>query len=100
MEKLQRRVTLFLEYCDDYLGYTLREWLREVKDIVEEEHCVELVLAGERKECREDSLDPRLYMDGELVLEGLPGEEGYLIEVLKHHLDRRGIRCPETQPPP
>jgi len=75
-------------YCDEYYGYTLHAWLSEVKDLLERELCAEVKLlepARVEGECREPVY---LEVDGEIVLEGLPGEEGYLIEVLKSMLSR------------
>ncbi len=88
-------IKITVEYCNEYLGYTLYSWLQEVIDIVEIEHCVEIEL-GKRKACREGVLDPVLYIDNIPILEGIPGEPGYLIEVLKKALDNLGYRCLET----
>jgi hypothetical protein len=71
---------------DNYWRYTLYSWLLEVKDILEyelDEHFEITVLDGE-------SEDPELLVDGELVGRGIPGEEGYLIEILKKALAARG----------
>ncbi|MCC6011237.1 MAG: hypothetical protein LM556_02415 [Desulfurococcaceae archaeon] len=71
---------------DNYWRYTLYSWLLEVKDILEYElgeHFEITVLDGE-------SEDPELLVDGELVGRGIPGEEGYLIEILKKALAARG----------
>ena len=68
----------------DYWRYTVSSWLREVKDILEQEYHVLL-------EIIEEDVDlelPRILVEDELVLEGVPGEEGYLIEALKKALDR------------
>lgn len=75
----------------DYACYTLVSWLREVSGTISSElgESVEVV------EEHSDSVDlPEVYVDGELALVGLPGEEGYLIESLKHAitaLRRTGI---------
>ncbi len=68
----------------DYWRYTVSSWLREVKDILEQEYHVLL-------EVIEEDVDlelPRVLVEDELVLEGVPGEEGYLIEVLKKVFDK------------
>jgi len=67
----------------DYWRYTVSSWLREVKDILEKEYHVILEIV-------EEDVDlelPRILVGEHLVLEGVPGEEGYLIEALKKALD-------------
>jgi hypothetical protein len=70
---------------DDYHVKTLLAWLSELKEFLE----------GELRERVEvgfvevDSKCPLLYVDGELVFEGLPGEEGYLIEIIRSARDAR-----------
>ena len=67
---------------DDYRVKTL---LSELKEFLE----------GELRERVEvgfvevDSKCPLLYVDGELVFEGLPGEEGYLFEIIRSARDAR-----------
>ena len=81
-------VRLRVLYCDDYYGYTLHSWIIEVRDILERELCDEVVVLDPVKksgECREPVY---LEADGEIVVEGLPGEEGYLLETLKSLLSR------------
>ena len=85
---MSRVVRFRVEYCDPYLGYTLDSWPREVRYILEDEYAVKILVEEPRRRLSCGELDPKLYMEDELILEGLPGEEGYLIEVLKHHLDR------------
>jgi len=71
---------------DDYHVRTLLAWLGELKGFLEDE-------LSERVEVEfveEDSRYPLLYVDGELVFEGLPGEEGYLIEIIR---SARGLRA-------
>ncbi len=63
----------------NYLRWTIEQWLYEVKDIVENEYGVRLtieVVDGD-EEC------PLVMYGGRIFFEGLPGEEGYLIEILK-----------------
>jgi hypothetical protein len=64
---------------NNYWRLTVHAWLLEVKDILEKE-------VGEEIEIEViDGLseDPELYVDGFLVGMGVPGEEGYLIEIVK-----------------
>jgi len=69
---------------DNYWRYTLYLWLLEVKSVLEHELGEPLeiaVLDG-------DSEYPELIVEGKVVGEGIPGEEGYLIEILKKALLR------------
>lgn len=74
-----------------YECLTLVLWLREVSALIERE-------SGEPVEVLETvsesvELDePALFMDGEPILMGVPGEEGYLIEAVKHALSERRMR--------
>jgi len=64
---------------NNYWRLTVHAWLLEVKDILEKE-------VGEEVEIEViDGLseDPELYVDVFLVGMGVPGEEGYLIEIVK-----------------
>jgi hypothetical protein len=64
---------------NNYWRFTVYSWLLEVKDILEREvgELVEIeVIDG-------SSEDPELYVNGFLVGTGVPGEEGYLIEIVK-----------------
>jgi len=69
----------------DYHVRTLLAWLSELREFLEGElgEPVEVGFAEEESEY------PLLYVDGELVFEGLPGEEGYLIEVIRSARDAR-----------
>jgi hypothetical protein len=64
---------------NNYWRLTVHAWLLEVKDILEKE------VGGEVEIEVIDGLseDPELYVDGFLVGMGVPGEEGYLIEIVK-----------------
>ncbi len=62
-----------------YERWTLHQWVLEVKDLLEEEYGVELIV--EVRDTGDD--EPGILVDDQYVLKGLPGEEGYLIEVLK-----------------
>ncbi|WFO75048.1 hypothetical protein J4526_08230 [Desulfurococcaceae archaeon MEX13E-LK6-19] len=74
-----------------YLRWTLEQWVLEVKDIIELEYDVELVV----KTVDSDNDLPVLRIAGSDVFIGLPGEEGYLIEVLKKKLEEIGIKKKE-----
>jgi len=68
----------------DYFVWTLATWCRELRDFLEEELGYKVTV-----EVREEDAElPRLYVNGILVLEGVPGEEGYLIEILKHFVEK------------
>jgi len=70
----------------DYHVRTLLTWLEELREFLEGE-------LGERLEVsfrEEESEYPLLYVDGRLAFEGLPGEEGYLIEIVLSNARRRG----------
>lgn len=63
----------------NYWRYTVYSWLLEIKDILSQEvgEDVEVeVLDGE-------SELPEFYINEHLIGSGVPGEEGYLIEVIK-----------------
>lgn len=69
----------------DYHVRTLLAWLEELRGFLEGELGEEVEVGFKE----EDSEYPLLYVDGELVFEGLPGEEGYLIEIVRSTVDRR-----------
>ena len=71
---------------DDYHVRTLLAWLSELKGFLEDELSERIQVEF----VEEDSRYPLLYVDGELVFEGLPGEEGYLIEIIR---SARGLRA-------
>lgn len=64
---------------DNYWRYTLYCWFIEVRDILERElgDQVEVVVEDG------DSDDPEILLDDVLIGSGVPGEEGYLIEIVK-----------------
>lgn len=70
-------------YEGDYWKYTLIQWINEIKDIIEKEYEVSV----EVKSANEDVEMPILYIDGIPVMIGVPGEEGYLIEIIKKFLN-------------
>ena len=62
-----------------YSRKTLATWLHELREFLQGELGVEV-------EVVEEDLDvdvPVLYVDDQVLLIGLPGEEGYLIEALR-----------------
>ena len=72
----------------NYWRFTVYSWLLEVKDILSQEigEDVEIeVLDGE-------SDLPELYINEHLIGSGVPGEEGYLIEVIKKAVEILGLR--------
>ncbi|MCX8185221.1 MAG: hypothetical protein RMI56_04085 [Sulfolobales archaeon] len=68
----------------DYKCRTLASWIREVLDILSSEFSEDVEI---REEHSDELIEPEVYVESELVLVGLPGEEGYLIEVLKHAVE-------------
>ncbi len=72
---------------DDYFLWTLASWMLELYDFL----CEELSVTLEVEVEEEDVSMPRLYVDGDLVFEGVPGEEGYLVELLKHYFRSRRV---------
>ncbi len=68
-----------------YLRRTLELWFKEVRDIVEEEYGIKLVFTVKNT----SDEYPKIVFNGEVVFEGLPGEEGYLIELLKSVIERK-----------
>jgi len=69
---------------DDYWFYTVKSWLYEIKDILEDEYNITIQI---KEECKDLEL-PVVYVNEELAFIGVPGEEGYLIEILKKVLDK------------
>ncbi len=68
---------------DSYWVYTVKQWLYEIKDIIEREIGEEVYVT----ETAGDNEYPLLRVDGEMVGYGAPGEEGYLIEIIKHSIE-------------
>ena len=68
---------------DSYWVYTVKQWLYEIKDIIEREIGEEVYVT----ETAGDNEYPLLRVDGEMVGYGVPGEEGYLIEIIKHSIE-------------
>ena len=73
----------------NYWRFTVYSWLLEVRDILEQELGEPVEVVSEDG----DSDDPEVYLNEHLVGVGVPGEEGYLIEVIKKAaLELRGGR--------
>jgi len=71
----------------NYWRFTVYSWLLEVRDVLEQELGEPVEVVSEDG----DSEDPEVYLDGYLVGVGVPGEEGYLIELVKRvALELRG----------
>ncbi|RLG75837.1 MAG: hypothetical protein DRO14_04230 [Thermoprotei archaeon] len=68
---------------DSYWVYTVKQWLYEIKDVIEREIGEEVYVT----ETAGDNEYPLLRVDGEMVGYGVPGEEGYLIEIIKHSIE-------------
>ncbi|ABN69471.1 hypothetical protein Smar_0359 [Staphylothermus marinus F1] len=78
-----RRITIIVKGKNTYDKWTLTQWIYEIKDILEEEYNIEISV---QEETTNDEY-PIIAVEGIDVYEGLPGEEGYLIEILKKVLD-------------
>ena len=94
-----REVALRVKGHDNYWRFTLASWLREIKWLIEEEYCVRVSIVVEDS----SNQDPILLLGDEVILKGIPGEEGYLHEVIKSALESMGIEpcrpAPGTQEP-
>jgi hypothetical protein len=66
-----------------YEKWTLKQWIYEVKELIEDEYGINIEVCDKVS----DNTLPILEINGNEVLIGLPGEEGYLIEVIKKVLD-------------
>ena len=84
MDRNERVIKLKILGRPSYNKWTLHQWVLEIKDILENEYGVHLEIEVV------DTIDeePILMIEDDIVLEGLPGEEGYLIEIIKHNLDK------------
>lgn len=78
-----REVVVEIVGKPNYLRWTLREWVKEIKDIIETEYGVSVNI----KTVDADNDMPVLRINNEDVFIGLPSEEGYLIEIIKKKLD-------------
>jgi len=56
-----------------------------VRELLEGEYGVRIKVCERDEDCEL----PRVYVGGELAFEGVPGEEGYLIELLKLAVEER-----------
>ncbi len=77
---------------EPYYLYTLTSWFRYVEDVVREMTCVDRIEVETR-----ESDAVRIYVESDLVFEGLPDSEGVLAEILIHELRRRGFTCDESE---
>lgn len=68
----------------NYWRYTIAMWCYEIKELVEEElgENVEIIVEDSENEL------PQVYLNDVFVLEGVPKEEGYLLELIKKVIDR------------
>jgi len=84
MDRNEQVIKLKVLGRPSYNKWTLHQWVLEIKDILENEYGVHLEIEVV------DTIDeePILMIEDDIVLEGLPGEEGYLIEIIKHNLDK------------
>ncbi len=84
MDRNERVIKLKVLGRPSYNKWTLHQWILEIKDILENEYGILLEIEVV------DTIDeePILMIEDDIVLEGLPGEEGYLIEIIKHNLDK------------
>lgn len=78
-----REVVVEIVGKPNYLRWTLREWVKEIKDIIETEYGMPVNI----KTVDADNDMPVLRINNEDVFIGLPSEEGYLIEIIKKKLD-------------
>ena len=60
------------------------QWFMEIKDIVENEYGIRLEL----KVLNSDEDYPVIMHGDRIIFEGLPGEEGYFIEILKKIVEK------------
>lgn len=59
------------------------QWCLEVRDLLEQEYGIELIVVEEDEEGGISVL-----VEGEEAFSGVPGEEGYLLELLKWKIER------------
>lgn len=79
------RVKFIVRGKPSYLRWTLEQWFREVSDIIKGEYGIEIDV--DIMDSDEDP--PVIVFNSEVIFEGLPGEEGYLIEIIKSTLERK-----------
>lgn len=72
-------VKIVVKGAENYWRFTIVSWLFDVKDVLEGELNDVLEIRVEEG----DNEDPALYVNGRLIGMGVPGEEGYLIEIIK-----------------
>lgn len=75
---------------DDYATYTLYLWVvEEVSELLREELGVEAEVTWVPPRPGEEY--PRLRVEGEDVLVGIPSDPGYVYEYVRSYLVRRGL---------
>jgi len=88
MNRNSKRIKLVITGREnDYFLWTLVSWVLELYNFL----CEELGAILEVEVRKENSDAPRLYVGEDLIFEGVPDEEGYLIEFLKHYVKSRKV---------
>jgi len=77
------RIYIKIKGDGGYWHQTVRDWILYIKDLLEEEYGIEVSLIED--ESGDDM--PEVYINEKFVFKGVPGEEGYLLELLKKELD-------------
>ncbi len=75
----------------NYYTYTLISWLSYIKDMIKQLTCTDIIL----KHVHNDNEIPELWIDNEKIYEGLPDNEGELLEVIVYKLHKLGYLCRE-----
>jgi hypothetical protein len=89
---MKPRVEIVVRGEPNYLRWTLERWFEEVKGLVEGEYDVTIdvmVIDGVEEH-------PVIESCGRMYFKGLPGEEGFLIEVIKRIVEdwlEHGEQC-------
>jgi|GEM_PF-400415 len=73
---------------NSYYVRTIIDWLREIKDIIEDEYSAKVEIHHVEK----PSEIPEVYICGEFAFSGLPDNEGELIEIIKSVVERKIIK--------
>ena len=68
----------------NYWRYTIKSWCLEIKDLLEYEYNDKVTILEEDG----DNELPQVYVNEIFVFEGVPREEGYLLELVKKVLDK------------
>jgi len=67
-----------------YWHRTVKDWMLYIKDLLEDEYEIKIAVI---EDTSGDEI-PEVYVEEVFVFKGVPGEEGYLIELLKKTLDK------------